>query len=64
MGILGVNFCDFVIWSSVKTVSQRITFDLNYWEKLRDKLLSFYHRCLMPEYLEMRVPRKLLPIEI
>jgi len=64
MGILGVNFCDFVIWSSVKTVSQRITFDLDYWEKLRDKLLSFHHCCLMPEYLEMRVPRKLLPIEI
>lgn len=64
VGILCVNFCDFVIWSSVKTVTQRITFDLDYWETLRYKLLSFHHCCMMSEYLEMRVPRKLLPIEI
>ncbi|XP_048730406.2 uncharacterized protein LOC125647675 [Ostrea edulis] len=64
MGLCNVKFCDFVIWSSAKTLIQRIHFDGEYWHDLRDKLILFHHKCMMPEYLEMRIPRKLLPVEL
>lgn len=62
--ICDVQFCDFVIWSPKGCGIQRIFRDDDFWDKLRPKLIDFHHNVLLPEYFEMRIPRRLLPIKL
>ena len=62
MAICNASFCDFLLWSPKGMTVERVTFDKEFWEKLHLKLHNFYVNALLPEYFEMRVPRRLLPV--
>ena len=64
MAICDVNFCDFVIWSPQGIAIERISRDRKFWDSLYPKLEAFYKETLLPEYFEMRVPRRLLPVSL
>ncbi|KAL3891605.1 hypothetical protein ACJMK2_003860 [Sinanodonta woodiana] len=58
------DFCDFVIWSSKGTIVERILPDVEFWKDLCSKLINFHHNTLMPEYLEIRIPRPQLILNL
>ena len=62
MAVTDVAFCDFVVWSPKGILVQTVGRDDQFWNQLYPKLLGFHHTILMPEYLEMRIPRRLMPI--
>ena len=64
MAICDVDFCDFVIWSPKGIAIERISRDRKFWDSLYPKLEAFYKETLLPEYFEMRVPRRLLPMSL
>lgn len=64
MGILGRKWCDFVVWSSVNLVVERIKFDESFWNSLRRKLVVFHHMYVCPEHFQMKIPRELSPIQL
>ena len=64
MAICNASFCDFLLWSTKGMTVERVTFDKEFWEKLHLKLHNFYVNALLPEYFEMRVPRRLLPVSL
>ena len=56
------NFCDFVLYSGKgPPYIQRIPRDENLQSKIEKTLSVFWHQVFIPEYFEMRVPRKLYP---
>ena len=64
MGVTGLKFCDFVVWSSKETFVTHVRFDCGIWSTMKDKLLNFHHSYLCPELFEMRIPRELSVVEI
>ena len=64
MGVTGLKFCDFVVWSSKETFVTRIRFDSAVWSAMKEKLIKFHHSYLCPELFEMRIPRELSVVEI
>ena len=64
MGVTGLKFCDFVVWSSKETFVTRVRFDCGIWSTMKDKLLKFHHSYLCPELFEMRILRELSVVEI
>lgn len=64
IAICEVDICDFVVWSPKGIKIQRVMRDKDFWVEICPKLIDFHHLTLMPEYLEMRVPRRLMPVEI
>lgn len=61
MGVLAVEWCDFMVWSKMSFVLERVKFDPVFWTALKRSLIDFHHQYLAPEYFEMRLPRALLP---
>ena len=51
MAILGVEWCDFVVYSNGMVVVDRILADADYWENLEEKLEHFYLYHVVPELL-------------
>ncbi|KAL3862316.1 hypothetical protein ACJMK2_008294 [Sinanodonta woodiana] len=64
LGIMGLKWCDFVIWSDIHLEKIRIQFDQDFWGSLSEKLISFHHKWLCPEFFEMRIPRRLMPMSL
>ena len=60
MAVCNVDFCDFILWSPKGMFVQRIERDVEFWNELQFKLTNFHHNVLVPEYFEMRMPRRLL----
>ncbi|KAL3869509.1 hypothetical protein ACJMK2_042180 [Sinanodonta woodiana] len=61
LGIMGLKWCDFVVWSDINFEKIRVEFDQDFWGTLSEKLISFHHKWLCPEFFEMRIPRRLMP---
>lgn len=45
------NYCDFVLWSSTKTLLLRINHDVEFWKMVSSKALRFHEEVIMPELL-------------
>ena len=58
------DFCDFVIWSSRGMIVERILPDVEFWKDFCSNLINFHHNTLMSEYIEMRIPRRLMPVDL
>ena len=63
MGVMGLKYCDFVVWSDKETFVKRIKFDDAFWVILKEKMIKFHHTYLCPELFEMRIPRELQPYQ-
>ena len=55
MAILGIEWCDFVVYSKGEIVIDRILADLNYWDHLSQKLEQFYIQHVIPEVLSGKI---------
>ena len=55
MAILGIEWCDFVVYSNGEIVIDRILADLNYWDHLSEKLEQFYIQHVIPEVLSGKI---------
>ena len=55
MAILGIEWCDFVVYSNGEIVIDRILADLNYWDHLSEKLEQFYVQHVIPEVLSGKI---------
>lgn len=64
MGVTGLKFCDFVVWSAQETFVKRIRFDELFWKELKDNLIRFHHNYLVPELYEMKLPRDLSLVKL
>lgn len=64
MVVCNVSFCDFVIWSPKGMSVERILKDTEFCQSVLPRLQRFHRNVMLPEYLEMRVPRKLLPVTL
>ena len=42
MGVTGAKWCDFIVYTSKGMYVERIAFDPNYWQTLRNQLLQYY----------------------
>ncbi|KAH3856206.1 hypothetical protein DPMN_098789 [Dreissena polymorpha] len=56
--------CEFVVWSPKGMIVETIKMDIEFWEEVLPKLIAFHNNILIPEFLEMRVPRRLMPTEL
>ena len=59
MGVMGLNWCDFVVWGEKGYIVDRVIFDQCLWQEIKHKLLRFHHTKICPEYFEMKTVRKL-----
>ena len=48
MAILGVEWCDFVVYSNGVVVEDRILADADYWKNLEENLEQFYLYYIVP----------------
>ena len=55
MAIIGVEWCDFVVYSNGCVIVDRILADLDYWNNLMEKLEHFYVTHVIPEVLSARI---------
>ena len=46
MAVLGVTWCDFVVWTPLKFEIERITFDENLWKTSMFPRLDHFYRCV------------------
>lgn len=52
MGLLGLKFCDFVLWTTKDVSVERVEFDKRLWENiLLPKLNQFYFSFMLPEII-------------
>lgn len=52
MGLLGVKFCDFIVWSPQSFEMITVNFQASFWEtKMLPKLTSFYTTYMLPAIL-------------
>ena len=51
--------CIFFLWSPTEYHMETITFNPVFWSKVEEKLSTFYLECLLPEIVDLRIPRKL-----
>lgn len=42
MGITGAMWCDFIVYTKVGLYVQRISFDPDFWNQLRQQLVSYF----------------------
>lgn len=59
LAIMNLNECDFIIWSPKGMVFENIERDNNFINTLTKKLVNIHCTVLIPEFFEMRLPRKL-----
>lgn len=55
IAILGVDWCDFVVYSNNIIVVDRILPDTEYWHELEQILEDFYMHHVIPEILSRRI---------
>ena len=55
IAILGVEWCDFVVYSNNTVVVDRILADVDYWVELEQLLEDFYVRHVIPEILSRKI---------
>lgn len=54
------EYCLFVLWTPQGIKIEKIERDDSFWEKqMKEKLIKFYHDCLLPELIDPRFPRSL-----
>lgn len=63
LAIMGLHWCDFVVWSSKGFFTTRVQFDSSFWSGIYPKLKNFHKNVLVPELFLMRLPRKLSLLE-
>ena len=54
MGLLQVNYCDFIVFTFSSTIITRVEFDNKYFEKLILKSNEFYKNFILPGILLQR----------
>ncbi|KAL3864938.1 hypothetical protein ACJMK2_006581 [Sinanodonta woodiana] len=59
-----LHFCDFVIWSSRRMIVEIIWPDVQFFKDLCSSLINLYHNILLPEYIKMKIPRRLMPVDL
>ncbi|KAH3754228.1 hypothetical protein DPMN_188892 [Dreissena polymorpha] len=64
IAICETDICEFVIWSPKGMIVETIKRDIEFYEEVIPKLIAFHTNILMPEFFEMRVPRRLMPTEL
>jgi len=55
MAILGVEWCNIVVFSGGKIVVDHILADLKYWNNLCEELDGFYVQHVIPEILSAKI---------
>ena len=63
MAIAGVEWCDFIVWTTVDMHVERISFNLLFWNSCFSKLQSIYSSYILPEIIYPRIPSDLDIIE-
>lgn len=58
MAVMEMTWCDFVIWTPHGISIERVPFDAD-WPQMSSQLLQCYKSWILPDYFEMKVPRKL-----
>lgn len=53
MGICGVDWCDFVVYTKKGLLIQRIVFDENFWEQMMSYLVKFYQEHIIPVAIKL-----------
>ena len=48
MGLTGANWCDFVVYTKAGLHIERVRFDQEHWEQLREKLCERYFSHFLP----------------
>lgn len=63
MGVIGVKWCDFVVWTEAEEANisvERVYFDVVFWTKqLLPKLKDFYVKASVPEIIARNLQIKL-----
>ena len=60
MHITGREYCLFVLWTPKGMKIEKIMKDDQFWHKeMEEKLVKFYHHCLLPELVDPRYPRSM-----
>ena len=55
IAILGVEWCDFVVYSNRAVIVDCILADVEYWSKLEQPLEDFYVHHVIPEILSRKI---------
>ena len=58
MAVMEMTWCDFVIWTPYGISIERVQFEFD-WPKVSYQLLQSCKSWIIPEYFEMKVPRRL-----
>lgn len=54
------KYCYFILWTPKGIVFEKIEFDPTFWtQEKMTKLEDFYYKCVLPELVDPRFPRKL-----
>ena len=64
MAITKLSWCDLMIYSEHGYIKLRIRYDEELWSQMQPKLHDFYKNFMLPEMVEMRIPRGLLPLNL
>ena len=59
LAITNRQFCDFVVWTPIGLITQRIYHDSLFWEKVVKKLTSCFVENILPEILTNKLKRSL-----
>ena len=51
IAVCQVKYCDFVVWSKKDYITERITFDIEFYESKMDKVQNFFVYGMLPEIL-------------
>jgi len=55
MAVMGVEWCDFVVYSNGEVVVDHILADLDYWDTLSEQLEDFHVHYVVPEILSGKI---------
>lgn len=56
MGITGIDWCDFTVWTPKGLSTERIASDKQFWESMTQKLEIFFDTALLPELAAPQLP--------
>ncbi len=59
LGVTKLPWCYFVVWSKHGIFIEKIFADSVFWSNIKQKMLAVHREYFIPEYFEMRLPRKL-----
>ena len=64
MAVIGIEWCDFVVYSYGEVVVNHILSDLEYWDVLSEKLEDFYVHYVVPEILSENFFKKNIVVNL